>query len=410
MGFFETLRMAASALAANRGRSVLTVLSITIGAFAIVVMSSLAESGLNTLARGIEDLGGARILLMWPKKPERGEGKAFAYATGIRPVDRERIAKDLPHVSNLSLYSEMGEMDVMTDSGLKARPSVIAGDADFFAAFNLPIAEGRLFNEDDNRARAPVCVVGTKLVEQVFPAPAKAVGSLLSVGALRCRVIGALAKTERFGVKFGFDWSDLVVVPSEAMTDVDPSTPEQAVLFVKTDSAAANDIVKRLINARMEQRHPGVDDFTILDFASSMGEFHTMFMTLELIVAVLAGIALFVGGVGVMNMMLVAVSERVKEIGLRKALGASPRAIGLQFVLEAALLSVLGGLVGVALGVGTAIGASILIAKQFSTWQRSLAPWAIVAALVVTLVIGVGFGWLPAKKAAALDPVEAMRR
>ncbi|MBX3227131.1 MAG: ABC transporter permease [Labilithrix sp.] len=410
MSLLETLRMAASALAANRGRSLLTVLSITIGAFAIVVMSSLAESGLNTLAKGIEDLGGARILLMWSKSPVRGQNKQFAYETGIRPVDRERIAKDLPHVEALSLYSQMGELDAMAESGLKARPSVIAGDAAFFEAFSLPLGHGRLFDDADNREHAPVCVVGKKLAEQVFPAPAEPVGSLLTIGALRCRVIGALGNTERFGVGFGFDWTDLVVVPTEAMQDVNPQTQNQAILFVKTDAASSNDIVKRLINARMEQRHPGVDDFEILDFSGGMKEFHMMFMTLELIVAVLAGIALFVGGVGVMNMMLVAVSERVTEIGLRKALGASPRTIGTQFLIESTLLSVFGGATGTALGIATATLASILIAKKFATWQHSVAPWAVLAALVVTFVIGVGFGWLPAKKAAGLDPVEAMRR
>lgn len=410
MSFLETLRMAASALAGNRSRSLLTVLSITIGAFAIVVMSSLAESGLNTLAKGIEDLGGARIILVWPETPLKAPVKATAYASGIRPVDRERVAKDLPHVENISLYSEMRELDAMSEAGLKARPSVIAGDPRFFAAFNLPVGKGRLFNDEDARAHTPVCVVGKKTVAQLWPAPAEPVGSLLTVGALRCRVIGALSNDERFGVGFGFDWTDLVVTTSEAMTDVDPTTPNQAIMFVKTDSAAANDIVKRLINARMQQRHPGVDDFKILDFSGGMAEFHMIFMTLELIVAVLAGIALFVGGVGVMNMMLVAVSERVKEIGLRKALGASPRVIGLQFLLEAAMLSVFGGVVGVALGVGTSIGASILITQKFATWQRSLAPWSMAAALIVTLVIGIGFGWLPAKKASGLDPVEAMRR
>jgi putative ABC transport system permease protein len=112
----------------------------------------------------------------------------------------------------------------------------------------------------------------------------------------------------------------------------------------------------------------------------------------------------------VMNMMLVAVSERVREIGLRKALGASPRAIGMQFLIESALLSVFGGVIGVSLGMAVAIGAGKLIATKFETWQSSLALWSVTAALIVTLFIGVAFGWLPAKRAAALDPVEAMRR
>lgn len=410
MSPFELLRMAASALAANRARSLLTVLSITIGAFAIVVMSSLAESGLKTLVKGIEDLGGARIILAWSKKPERGQNKAFAYSTGIRLVDRDRVLRDLPHVEASTLYFDMEWMQVVTDHNLKTRSSVAAGDGGFFEAFSMPIGKGRYFTEEENRQHAQVCVIGKKLAETVFPTPYEPLGALISVGpSVRCRVVGVLAAINRPRM-FDFDWMNIVIVPGETMTDAEPKAPDSGCLFVKTDSPASNDIVKRLINARMMQRHPGVDDFTILDFAKTMEQFQLTFRIIELIVAVLAGIALFVGGVGVMNMMLVAVSERVREIGLRKALGASPRAIGTQFLIESAMLSVFGGVVGVTLGLGVAIGASKLIVRQFETWQHSLAYWSVTAALVVTFAIGIAFGWLPAKRAAALDPVEAMRR
>lgn len=410
MSPLELLRMAASALAQNRARSLLTVLSITIGAFAIVVMSSLAESGLKTLVKGIEDLGGARIILAWSKKPERGQNKEFAYTKGIRPVDKERVVRDLPHVESSTLYFDMDWQQIVTDHGLKTRASVTAGDAEFFRAFSLPIGKGRYFTEEENKQHAAVCVIGKKLAETIFPTPHEPIGSLVSVGAsVRCRVVGVLAAINRPRM-FDFDWMNLVVVPGETMIDAEPTAPEGGCIFVKTDSPASNDIVKRLINARMMQRHPGLDDFTILDFSKAMEQFQLTFKIIEVIVAVLAGIALFVGGVGVMNMMLVAVSERVREIGLRKALGASPRTIGTQFLIESAMLSVFGGAVGVTVGLGVAMGASMLIVKKFETWQGSIATWSVTAALLVTLMIGIGFGWLPAKRAAALDPVEAMRR
>lgn len=402
--------MAASALAQNRARSLLTVLSITIGAFAIVVMSSLAESGLKTLVKGIEDLGGARIILAWSKKPERGQNKEFAYTKGIRPVDKERVVRDLPHVESATLYFDMDWQQIVTDHGLKTRASVTAGDGEFFRAFALPIGRGRYFTEEENKEHAAVCVIGKKLAETIFPTPHEPLGALISVGpTVRCRVVGVLAAINRPRM-FDFDWMNLVVVPGQTMMDAEPAAPESGCIFVKTDSPASNDIVKRLINARMMQRHPGLDDFTMLDFSKAMEQFQLTFKIIEVIVAVLAGIALFVGGVGVMNMMLVAVSERVREIGLRKALGASPRTIGTQFLIESAMLSVFGGAVGVTAGLGVATGASMLIVKKFETWQGSIATWSVSAALLVTLMIGIGFGWLPAKRAAALDPVEAMRR
>lgn len=404
------LRMAASALAANRVRSMLTVLSITIGAFAIVVMSSLAESGLDTLHYGIEELGGARLLLVVQKQPERGEGKQAAYARGLTLADRDRMFVDLPHVAGLSLFSRLGKKEVMAESGARTTTSVVAADARFFDAFRMKVGRGRAFTDDENRGRASLCVVGHKVAEKIGPSPREPLGGFITVGHLRCRVLGVLADNDRFGVGFGFDWTDLVIAPSESMGDLDPRVLERAAILLRTDDPSSNEIVKRLVNARMVARHPGVDDFTLFDFSGVMARFGAIFAAMEMIVALLAGIALFVGGVGVMNMMLVAVSERVKEIGIRKALGARPKAIGAQFLIEATLLSFGGGAVGVSSGLVVAFAASMLISKSLKSWQMSLAPTAAVGALVVSMILGVGFGWLPAKRAAALHPIEAMRR
>lgn len=401
--------MALGALAANRGRSILTVLSITIGAFAIVLMSSLADSGLETLARGIEDLGGARILMVFPKTPERAAGKQFAYASGMNITDRDRTFEDLPHVRAVSLFSTPDDQEIIAESGARTKSSVVASDERFFSLFHMKLARGRLFTDEENRGREAVCIVGPKLVDKLGGLE-DPLGRMLTVGPLRCRVIGLLADNERFGVSFGFEWNDLVVVPSETFGDAYAAARSAAHIIVQTDAPSSNDLVKRIVNARLSRRHPGVDDFSIFDLATFMTEWDSVNRVMGLIVAVLAGIALFVGGVGVMNMMLVAVSERVREIGIRKALGAPPRSISAQFLTEAVLLSALGGVAGVTLGLGVAVGAAALIRHSVKTWQLSLAPVATVSALLVTMAIGVVFGWLPAKRAAALDPIEAMRR
>ncbi len=410
MSLLETLRMALGALSANRGRSALTVLSIMIGAFAIVFMTSLAESGLMTMNRGVEELGGARMILVSQKAPERGDAKQSAYARGISLTERSRIFDDLPHVTSVSVFSRLGKKEVLAESGLRATTSVLAADARFLETFRMAVGRGRAFTEEENRGRAALCIVGYDLAAKIGPGPTEPLGRFLSVGPLRCRVAGVLAKSDRFGIGFGFDWNDLVIVPSETMSELEPRVLEQATVLVTTDAPTSNELVKRLVNARLVARHPGVDDFTLLDFSGIMARFTAIFDAMELIVALLAGIALFVGGVGVMNMMLVAVSERVREIGIRKALGAPPRAIGAQFLAESVLLASIGGGVGVASGLAVALGASALIARAVTSWQTSLAPRSGMSAFAVSMAIGVGFGWLPARRAAALDPIEAMRR
>jgi putative ABC transport system permease protein len=403
----ELLRIAAGALLAQRGRSALTVLSITIGAFTIVVMSSLAASGLATLERGIEELGGARLLLFFNKLPERGEAKADAYARGISLVDRDRVFRDLPHVESVSLFSRFRKQEVLSEDGLRVSTDLVAGDARFFEAFQMKVARGRAFSEEENRSREAVCVIGHKLVKKL--GERDLLGRSLTIGPLRCHVIGILANNERHGVGFGFDWTDLAIVPVETLANLDPTARDRGTVLVKTDSPGANDIVKRIVNARLVARHPGVDDFAFIDFSGVMERFRAIFAIMELIVALLAGIALLIGGVGVMNMMLVTVSERKAEIGLRKALGATPRSIRGQFLLEAVVLALAGGSAGVVAGLGVSSLAGFAIAHFLPTWQLSLAPIAAAAALAVSVTIGGTFGWLPARGAARLDPIVSLR-
>jgi putative ABC transport system permease protein len=226
---------------------------------------------------------------------------------------------------------------------------------------------------------------------------------------VRCHVIGQLAEQERWGIDYGFDWLNVAVLPFETLSDVDPPVKQQAELLFKTADARDNDIVKRVINALLVERHHGVDDFEIIDFRRFMDKFHQTFAVMEMIVGFIAGIALLVGGVGVMNMMLVSVSERVREIGIRKALGASPRDIGRQFLVEAGLLSCVGGVLGVLLGIGGALAGSAVIKGFKPTWVTAVSEPAVIAALTVALGVGIVFGYFPARRAGRLNAVTAMQ-
>jgi putative ABC transport system permease protein len=403
-----TLVMAARALRAHLFRSFLTVLSITIGTFAIVLMSSLAESGLDTIRFGIEDLGGARLLLVFPKEPERAERKQASYERGLSRQDRRHLTAALPHVAVQSAYASLGPQDITADTEEAARTDLVAGDARFFEAYKMRLARGRLFTDEDDRQHARVCVAGNKLAKKLFRDDP--LGHKVTLGALRCRVIGILEDHDRFGVGLGFDWTDLLVVPLETGSDAFPAARREAGILLKTDGAGHNEPVKRIANAVLVDRHHGVDDFTFYDFSSIMDKFAAVFTIMEAIVGVIAGIALFIGGIGVMNMMLVSVSERVREIGIRKALGASPADIRAQFLTEALLLSVTGGVVGVVAGAFAAAGAAVVIHGLLPAWIGGVSRVAAVVALLVSVGIGGVFGYFPARRAGRLDPTEAMRR
>ncbi|WP_437725925.1 ABC transporter permease [Sorangium sp. So ce861] len=402
------LAIAAKALSAHKLRSLLTVLSITLGAFAIVLMTSLAEGGLLTLSRGIEQLGGARLILVAPKEPVRAERKKAMFVTGFTRKDRDRLARGIPHVAEHTLYAMLGSRDVTSDEGVEDRTDLVAADSGFLDAFRMPIGRGRAFSDEEDRRRARVCVAGPKLAARVWRGDP--IGRWVTVGALRCRVIGVLAASERMGFNFGFSWDDLLVAPIDTAADVEKDVRTSALLVLKTDDVRNNDPVKRIVNALLVDRHHGVDDFTLYDFSGIMEQFEAVFATMKAIVGLIAGVALLIGGVGVMNMMLVSVSERVREIGIRKALGAAPGDISAQFLCEAALLSGAGGLLGVAGGALAAGLASSIIRRFTPGWVGAISTTAVIAALLVSSGVGVLFGWLPARRAGRLDPVAAMRR
>jgi len=407
--WWEYLRIAQKVLRTHKFRSFLTVLSITIGAFSIVVMSSLAESGLTTLAKGIEDLGGARLIEVVVKQPERQQNKTASYAKGMTRADREVVFGALPHVVAKSTYTPLGRRDVVGDSGVSGRTDLVLGDGGFLKLFQMKLASGRGFTDEESLQRAKVCVVGHKLAKKLWD-DADPLGRWMTVQGVRCRVIGRLVDQERWGIHMGFDWLDVAVMPIDTLAEIDPTVMQGAGIILKTDDQGHNEIVKRIVNALLSERHHGVDDFEIFDFSTFMDKFNAVFSTMKAIVGFIAGIALLVGGIGVMNMMLVSVSERVREIGIRKAIGASPQDISAQFLWEAVVLAGSGGLLGVVTGIGGAALSGWVIGLFNKTWVSVIAQRAVVTALVVSVVIGLVFGYFPARRAGRLSAIEAIRR
>jgi putative ABC transport system permease protein len=402
------LKIAARVLRANKLRSLLTVVSITIGAFSIVLMTSLADGGLQTIAKDIEDLGGARLLLVTPDEPVRMKDKASIAPGYLTTDDQQALLRSLPYLAEKTFYAGLDEREVINDAGKSAMIDVIAADTGFLPAFRMVIDEGRAFTDDEDHSRASVCVVGPAVAAELFEGDA--VGKRISVMGTRCLIVGQTAKLSRMGMNFGFSWERFVVMPLQTLRDVDRASAWQTILVAKSDAVEHNDIIKRVANAVMSHRHHDVDDFEVWDFSAVMKQFETVFLILKLIVGFVASISLLVGGVGVMNMMFVSVSERTREIGIRKAIGASPRAIEAQFLFEAMFLSSIGGVLGVSLGMAGVVGANVFIHSVQDAWVGTISFPAVIISLLVSLGVGVGFGFVPARRAAALDAVVAMRR
>ena len=404
MLFYEFLRVGWTVLTMHKFRSALTLISIAIGTFSIVLMSSLANSGTTTMVRGIEEVGGARMVIVFPKEPEKAEKKRASYSRGLTMDDVNGLQGRIPHLHALGMMTELGDQEVRHAGKLGLRADYVGGSEDFLASFGMKLVAGRNLDRQDLDNSRRVVILGHGVANKMFSDPEAAVGQIMRVGTDNVRVVGVLGEVKRLGVRFGFDWNDFVLVP---ITMFGPKT--QGAIIMVTTGAEHNDLAKRIAVAILKDRHHGVDDFQAFDFAVIMEQLEKIFSVMHLIAGLIAGVALLAGGIGVMNILLVSVSERVREIGVRKALGAPDRAIGLQFLFESALLSSLGGLLGALLGCAGALLSGPIIRTQTDAWVAVISFGAVAAALVASLVIGVFFGLVPARKASRLMVVDCLR-
>ncbi|MBL8636695.1 MAG: ABC transporter permease [Myxococcales bacterium] len=403
------LQIALRVLRANLFRSTLTVASIVIGAFSIVLMTSLAESGFGTLSRSFEELGGARLISMWPAKPEHAEGKEAMHLGGIDRHDAEAVRK-VPHLVSLTQFVSSWRQDLQSDSGTRLQGDLVGGDAAFLTFFRYQLAEGRGLDEDDIVGRTRSCVIGHELANKLWGEGSKVIGRNITVAGTHCKVVGRLQKVDRWGLGFGWKWDELLLLPIDTLLDRMPQLGKLGRrMFLLTDNPKHNDIVKRIVNALLMERHHGIDDFRLFDFETRLKGFFQVFLIMKVIVGLLASISLVVGGVGIMNIMLVSVSERVREIGIRKALGATPSDIGRQFLVEATLLSGVGGAMGAGMGVLGALLGGAIISHFKPTWLTLISRPAVLIALSSSGLIGLLFGYWPARSASRLDPVVAIR-
>jgi putative ABC transport system permease protein len=388
----EAFRVALDALRANRLRSALTMLGVVIGVAAVVVLVALGSGAKQEVETQVEGLG-SNIIIVVPGKFELGSAPSVSRLTlddvqllGRVVGDERRVAVTVSSGENVGVG---GRETFVTVNGVNENvPNV----------FNRPIARGEFITSSDVDTRRRVAVLGASVVKRVF-GDVDPLGRQVSIAGVRFRVIGVFAKV---GSTFGVDRDSDVDIP---VTAAQRLFGVERIDGLAVKAPRADDVkpLQKKLVAALRDKYEG-EEFSAVTQTQILGAIGRILSLLTLVLAAIAAISLLVGGVGVSNIMLVSVRERTREIGLRKALGARQRDVLLQFLIEAVLLCVVGGLVGIGLGVGGS-----LLVDALSPIPAVIAWWSPVLAFAVSAVVGIFFGVAPARRAGRLDPVVALR-
>jgi putative ABC transport system permease protein len=407
MSILGLLRVAMRALAVNKLRSVLTMLGIIIGVAAVIVMIAVGAGAQQRVKEQIASLGSNLLLILSGSSTSSGVRSGFGMTPTISEDDALAIAREIPET--MSAAQLRGTAQVVW--GNQNWSTVIFGASqDYLEIRQWQLSGGRAFDAADQAGAAKVCLIGSTVAKQLFGG-VDPVGQVIRIRRVPFTVIGTLETKGQS--MMGSDQDDTIIMPiSTARKRVlGASISRQrtvGAIWVKVAEGHDMKVAEEQVRALLRQRHrlqPGQDDdFSLRNLEEVAATQEASSRVLALLLAAVASVSLVVGGIGIMNIMLVSVTERTREIGLRMAVGARTRDILGQFLVEAVTLSLLGGVVGIAIGVGT----SVAIA-EVAGWRILLSPESVMLAVAFAFAIGVFFGFYPARKAARLNPVEALR-
>lgn len=410
MNYTNLFKIAIRAIAANKTRSFLTALGIIIGIGSVITMLAVGQGTKQSIQANIAEMG-SNMIMIHPGADRRGGVRQDASAMEtLKMADFEAIRDGCKYIKGISpVVTKSGQFIY----GNENTPSTIYGvNQEYFDIRQLSVADGEMFTDGEIKSSAKVCILGQTVVDNLFPDGSDPIGKVVRFNSIPFRVIGVLKKKGYNSM--GMDQDDLVLAPyTSVMKRLLAQTylgsiQCSAITEGATDKATAEitEILRRNHKLRdaTDSTEADEDDFNIRsqeELASMMNSTTNM---LTILLGCVAGISLIVGGIGIMNIMYVSVTERTREIGLRMSVGARGIDILNQFLIEAILLSVTGGIIGVLIGVSASYAINLL-----AHWPIAIQAWTIVMSFAVCTFTGVFFGWYPAKKAAQLDPIEALR-
>ncbi|MEA5581320.1 ABC transporter permease [Nodularia harveyana UHCC-0300] len=403
MNLLESMQMAGKTLLSNKLRSALTMLGIVIGNASVIAMIGIGEGGQRFVSKQLESLG-PNVLFVIPgnqasQRISRDVPKTLVYE------DAEAIANQVPSVA--AVTGELNSRQVLIYRNQNSNVNIIGTTPDFLTVRDFETATGRFFTDVDMKRNNQVVVIGADLADRLF-GNSNPVGEQLRIKNASFQIIGVL---ESKGSNLGVNYDEAALIPLMTMANrivgrTSPYGLELTYIVVSAKNAESVDAAQFQITNLLRLRHKitGEDDFSINTQKDALQTVGQITGALTIMLAAIAGISLFVGGIGIMNIMLVSVTERTQEIGLRKAIGATEQDILLQFMIEAVIVSIIGGAVGTAMGVG-----GIVLVAAVTPLEAAISATAIATAVGVSGGIGLFFGVVPARRAAQLDPIVALR-
>ena len=410
MNYQNLLKIALRAIAANKMRSFLTALGIIIGIAAVITMLAIGQGRKASIKANIAEMG-SNMIMISPGADMRGGVRQDASSMEtLKQADYQSIKEDCNYISAISPTVNSSGQWIYGNNNTQS--SIYGVNQDYLSIRQLKVADGEMFTDTDIKAAAKVCILGQTVVDYLFPDGSDPIGKVVRFNSIPFRVVGVLQKKGYNSM--GMDQDDLVLAPyTTVMKRILAQTYLGGIVcsaITEEASQPAQDQISEILRRNhklkdaTETTEADEDDFNIRSQEEISSMMNSTMSTITILLGSVAGISLLVGGIGIMNIMYVSVTERTREIGLRMSVGARGIDILNQFLIEAILLSVTGGIIGVILGVSLSLSlnAFLHIATQIE-------PWSIIMSFAVCTFTGVFFGWYPAKKAARLDPIEAIR-
>jgi putative ABC transport system permease protein len=399
---WEAIRLAFQTILRNALRSFLTVLGVVIGVAAVIAMVTVGQGSTAKVAADVGALG-ANLLIVRPGQPQRGPGASVGTAEAFTLRDADALQAQ---VASVRVTAPASSRQMTVIAGALNRSTTVTGtDSRYLDARDIAVAQGRPFYESELRTGAAVCLLGETVRRELFGA-GNPLGQSLRLKTVACRVIGV---AEELGASsFGTDQDDFVLMPIRAFQRRIAGDTDVSLIYAAIRDGIDTETAKGDIERLMRERRrigPGMeDDFNVFDMKQIASVLTGITGVLTGLLAAVAGISLLVGGIGIMNIMLVSVTERTREIGIRLAIGATEAQVLTQFLVEAMMLSGLGGLIGVALGLALGALGSFALSVPFAP-----DPVILLLAFGFSAAVGVVFGYFPARRAARMNPIDALR-